>query len=145
LDVCYWIHEFAPGREQMEDAWRSGRPPDFTCHSRIQAALDEMSNVSVRQLAEIYHYSPSTVFYVLTFVLRLKFQHWKWIPHFLSNDDKRSECQWQNPWKFRWSKRNAETSSTSGQRTSRVLCGIISSLDLGHRSTRRCLREFDRR
>jgi hypothetical protein len=20
LDVCYWIHEFAPGREQMEDA-----------------------------------------------------------------------------------------------------------------------------
>jgi len=88
-EVCYWMREFARGREQVEDARRSGRPPDFICHSRIQAALEEMPNASVRQLAEISHYSPSTVFYVLTFVLRLKFRHWKWIPHFLSDDDKK--------------------------------------------------------
>jgi hypothetical protein len=87
--VCYWMCEFVRGREHLEDARQWGRPSDFICHSRIQAAREEMPNESVWQLAEISHYSPSTVFYVLTFVLRLKFRHWKSIPHFLSEDDKK--------------------------------------------------------
>jgi hypothetical protein len=81
------MHQFARGREQVEDARRSGRHSDFICQSRIQAAQDEMPNASAQRLAEISHYSSSTVFYVLAFVFRLKLQHWKWIPHFLSDDD----------------------------------------------------------
>jgi hypothetical protein len=48
-----------------------------------------MPNTSVRQLAKISHYSSSTVFCVLTFVLHLKFRHWKCIPHFLPDNDKK--------------------------------------------------------
>jgi hypothetical protein len=79
------MREFPPGRESVKDA---RRPPGFICHSRIQAALEEMPNVPFQQLGEISHHSPSIVFYVLTFTLRLKFQHWKWIPHFRSEEDK---------------------------------------------------------
>jgi hypothetical protein len=63
-EVCYWIHEIAPRREQAEDARRPGRAPDFIYHSRIQVAREEMPTASVRSLAEISDYSPSTVFYL---------------------------------------------------------------------------------
>jgi hypothetical protein len=86
-EVCDCMREFAQGREQVEDARRSGRLPDFICDSRIQAMPEEMSIASVQQLAEICRCSPSTVFYVLTFVFRMKFRHWKWIPHFLSDGE----------------------------------------------------------
>jgi hypothetical protein len=33
--MCYWICEFVRGREQVEDARRSGWLPDFICHDRI--------------------------------------------------------------------------------------------------------------
>jgi histone-lysine N-methyltransferase SETMAR len=33
-------------------------------------------------------YEPSTVFYILTQVLNLKFRHWRWLPHLLSDDQK---------------------------------------------------------
>jgi hypothetical protein len=102
--------EFARG-EQLEDAWRSGRFLDFLisrfldfsisrfldfsiswfldfiCYAKNQTVLQEMPNASVRRLAEISHYSPSFVFYDITFVLRLKLRHWKWISYFLSDDD----------------------------------------------------------
>jgi hypothetical protein len=42
------------------------------------------------ELAEIFHHSPSTLFDVRTFVLRLKFRNWKWIPHFLLDDEKKA-------------------------------------------------------
>jgi hypothetical protein len=76
------MREFVRGREQVEEAGRSGQPPDFSCHLGIQDALKEMPNVSVRRVAEITDYSLSTVFSVLTFVLRLKFRHGKWIRTF---------------------------------------------------------------
>jgi hypothetical protein len=50
--------EFAPlaNRWKMDD--NQEEPADFMCDSRIQAAPEEMPNESVRQLAEILHYSP---------------------------------------------------------------------------------------
>jgi hypothetical protein len=89
--VCYWMREFARGREQVENAQWSGQQPDFICHSRIQASLEEMPNASFQSLSEISHYAPSIVFCVLTSVLRLKFRHWKWIPHFRWDDDKKKQ------------------------------------------------------
>jgi hypothetical protein len=108
-EACYWMDKFARGREQLEDARRLGQPLGFISHSGIQAARRDMLNESFRQLAEISHYSPSTVFHVRMSIFRLKFRHWKWIPHFRSHEDNRSECRWPNPWKFRWSKHNDET------------------------------------
>jgi hypothetical protein len=69
------MREFARGREQVEDARPSGRFPDAILYSRIQAALEAMSNASIRQLSEISHYSPSIIFYVVMFVFRLKSRH----------------------------------------------------------------------
>jgi hypothetical protein len=100
LGVCYWMCEFARGREQVEDARRSGRLPDFICHSRIQAALKEWPNASVRQLAKIFHFSPSNVFDIPTFVLHLTFRHWKLIPHFLSEDEKEADVNGKIPGNF---------------------------------------------
>jgi hypothetical protein len=53
-EVCYWMCDFARDREKLEDTRRSGQSgqsgqsADFICHSRIQAAQEEMPNASVR-------------------------------------------------------------------------------------------------
>jgi hypothetical protein len=53
-----------------------------------------MPNASVQQPAEISYYSRSTLFYVLTCVLHMKFRQWKWIPPFYRKRIKRNEWQW---------------------------------------------------
>jgi hypothetical protein len=36
--VGYWRRQFSMGREYVEDARRTGRPPDFNWHRRIREA-----------------------------------------------------------------------------------------------------------
>jgi transposase len=79
--VTYWRREFRSGRTDVEDGPRSGRPPDFGSHVRIENVLAEFPNGSVRTIAEAAGYEPSTVFYVLTQVFHLKLRHWRWVPH----------------------------------------------------------------
>jgi hypothetical protein len=71
--VTYWRREFRSGRTDVEDGPRSGRPPDFARGVRIENALAELPNGSVRPIAEAAGYESSTVFHVLTQVLHLKF------------------------------------------------------------------------
>jgi hypothetical protein len=76
------------GREYVEDARRTGRRSDFNCHRRIREALEEWPIASIRTLAEATGYTLSTVFFVLSEVLGLKFRHWGWVPHLLTDDQK---------------------------------------------------------
>jgi hypothetical protein len=54
----------------------------------VESALEAAPNGSVREIAEISGYEPSTVFFILTQVLLLEFSHWRWVPHSLSDDRK---------------------------------------------------------
>jgi hypothetical protein len=71
------------GRESVEDSKRIGRPPDFQTHFRIEEALEALPNdpnalnASVRDIAQTTGIAPSTIFYVLTRVLRLEFHNWR--------------------------------------------------------------------
>jgi hypothetical protein len=62
--------------------------PEFTVQLRIQSALEEMPLVSVRCIAKVTHTSATTVFYILTEVLGLRFRHWRWVTHLLSYNQK---------------------------------------------------------
>ena len=86
--VTYWRREFRMGRQDVEDSPKTGRPPDFGIRLRIESALAAFPNGSVRSIAELTGYEPSTVFSILTQVLHLKFRHWRWTPHSLSDDQK---------------------------------------------------------
>jgi hypothetical protein len=46
-DVSDWMQQFRMGRESVEDSRRSGRPPDFQTHFRIDGALEASPNASV--------------------------------------------------------------------------------------------------
>jgi hypothetical protein len=41
-EVCYWSQPFLMGRECVKHARRTGRPPDFNVHLRIQSAFGEI-------------------------------------------------------------------------------------------------------
>jgi histone-lysine N-methyltransferase SETMAR len=94
--VTYWRREFRGGRKDVEDGPRTGRPPDFGIRLRIERALEDFPNGSVRTIAASTGYESSTVFYVLTQVLHLKFRHWRWIPHLLSDAQKVARVEGAN-------------------------------------------------
>jgi hypothetical protein len=86
-DVSYWVQQFHKGRESVSDPRRSGKPPDFQTHFRIEGALEASPNASVR------HIPLSTVSYVFTQVLHLEFRNGTWVPHKLSGGQKRTRAQ----------------------------------------------------
>jgi hypothetical protein len=67
--------------------------PDFIVQLRIQSELEEMALASVRCIAEATHTPAITLFYILTGVLGVRFRHWRWVPHFLSDDQKADKGQ----------------------------------------------------
>jgi hypothetical protein len=76
-DVSYWVWQFRMGRESIKDPRRSGRPPDFQTHFRIEGALEASPNASVRDIAQTTGIAPSMVFYLLIQVLHLEFRNWR--------------------------------------------------------------------
>jgi hypothetical protein len=59
------------GREYVEDARRTGLPPDFSVQLRIQTAVGEMPFTSIRCIGEARHTLGATVVYILREVLSL--------------------------------------------------------------------------
>jgi hypothetical protein len=87
-EVCYWSQQFFIGRESVEDAKRTHRPSDFSIQLRIQSAHEEMPHASVPCITEARYTPATTMFYILTGALCLRFRHWRWVPHLLSDDQK---------------------------------------------------------
>jgi hypothetical protein len=92
-DVSDSMQQFHMGQESVEDSRRSGRPPDFQTHFRIEGALEASPNVSVRDIAQTTSIAPSTVFYMLIQVLHLEFRDSRRVTHKLSRDQKRTRLQ----------------------------------------------------
>jgi hypothetical protein len=78
------------GRESVQDWSRRERPPDFQTHFRIERAVEVSPNASVQNMAQTTGIALSTVFYILARVLHLEFRNWRWAPHKLSYDQKRT-------------------------------------------------------
>jgi hypothetical protein len=76
------------GREYVEDARRTGRPPDFSVQLRIQNVFDEGPLTSVRCSAEVTHTLATTVFSIWAEVFGPRLRHWRWVPHVLSDNQK---------------------------------------------------------
>jgi hypothetical protein len=53
LDVSHWVRQFLMRRESIEDSRRSGRPPDFQTHFRIEGALEASPNASIRDIVRL--------------------------------------------------------------------------------------------
>jgi hypothetical protein len=72
-EVCCWSREFltAGSMPKMQEGLAN-----FSVQLRIQSALDEMPLTSVQCIAKATRPPATTVFYVLTEVLGLRFRHW---------------------------------------------------------------------
>jgi hypothetical protein len=92
-DVSDSVRQFRMRQEAVEDSRRSGRPPDFQTHFRIEGAFKASPNASVRDIRQTAGIALSTAFYVLSQVLHLEFHNWRWVPHKLSDDQKRRRVQ----------------------------------------------------
>jgi hypothetical protein len=81
------------GWEYVEDARSTDRLPDFRIQLRIQSVVEELPLASVRCIAEARRTPKSTVFYILTELLALRFHHWQWVPHLVSDGQKADKAQ----------------------------------------------------
>lgn len=91
--VEYWTHQFKLGRKTVEDAPRSGRPPDPRKRTLIQSMIEHDPFISARQIAHETCISPTTVIDILTRELGYKYLHLRWIPHTLTFDMKRRRVE----------------------------------------------------
>jgi hypothetical protein len=76
-DFSYSLLEFFIERESVENSKCSKRLSDFQTHFRIEGVLEVSFNASVPDIAQTTRIALSTVFYVLTQVLHLKFHNWR--------------------------------------------------------------------
>jgi hypothetical protein len=75
-DVSHWVRKFRREQESVEDLKRSGRPPDSQTHFRIEGFLKASPKPSVRGIVHTSSITSSTLFCVLTEILRLEFRNW---------------------------------------------------------------------
>ena len=97
VTVRRWIHHFKEGREDLNDNSRSGRPREAVTPQnvlKIQNAINERPNTTTQQLADHIGISKERVQYILHKELDLQKVTAKWIPHFLTEENKqrRVDC-----------------------------------------------------
>jgi hypothetical protein len=66
---------------------------DFGLQLRIQSVLEDVPLTSVRCIAQATRALVSTIFCILREVLRLRFPHWRWLPHLLLDSEKTERAQ----------------------------------------------------
>lgn len=91
--VEYWTHEFRIGRKTIEDAPRSGRPPDPKKRSLVQALIENDPFITARQIAREAGISPTIVINILTKELGYNYLHLRWIPHRLTFEMKKRRIE----------------------------------------------------
>lgn len=89
--ICRWFSEFKSGRTNTEDAERSGRPIEATTPENIKKVhrivLDDRK-VKVREIADIVKISTERVRHILHEHLNMKKLCARWVPRFLTIDQK---------------------------------------------------------
>ena len=88
-----WMREFDNGRQSTEDLDRSGRPPCATLDefvSKVQDLLNEDPRMTCEEMAPAIGISKNSVHRILREKLQKRKIVAKWVPHFLSEDQKKS-------------------------------------------------------
>lgn len=91
--VEYWTHEFMTGRKSIENAPKSGRPPDIRKRILVQALIENDPYITARQIAREACISPTIVIDILTKELGYKYLHLRWIPHLFTFDMKKRRVE----------------------------------------------------
>lgn len=78
------------GYTELNDAPRPGRGIDEQLLARISTIIEEEPCSSLRYISNALNESESTVYRYLTLYLHKKYMHTKWIPHSLTNPQKKS-------------------------------------------------------
>lgn len=90
--VCRWVDKFKSGSEDICDNERSGRPITATNKVNIkiiEALIKENPRVSYTQIEALTSLHPPTIYTILHEHLQLKRMHSKWIPHHLTDNNKK--------------------------------------------------------
>lgn len=91
--VCKWFAEFKNGRTSTIDEPRSGRPNDVTTPEMVDKIHDIVladRRVKLRDIVDIVNISSKRVFNILHEYLDIKKLSAKWVPRFLTIDQKRN-------------------------------------------------------
>jgi hypothetical protein len=83
--IEWWYAQFVCGREDMEDDYRSGRPPIDHLDTKILACLESEPSQSAYSLAEVLGVSQATVLNRLHTSLGMKAFHVRWVPYQLTS------------------------------------------------------------
>jgi hypothetical protein len=91
--VNHWLHELKLHRSDLSDRPHSSGLLLEEIDARILQIAETEPRDLVRTIAEVFNIPVSTVHLHLTSSPNMKSRHFKWVPHFLSNDlrAKRSE------------------------------------------------------
>lgn len=92
-----WFREFEKGQETFEDKPRSGRPPTAVTPENIRRVADlirEHRNVSYEEIEETLGIGSAAVNVILHDHLGVHKLVSRWIPHLLSDDQKRDRVEW---------------------------------------------------
>ena len=89
-----WFANFDQGRKELSDLPRSGRPADNTCLDDILNLLDEQPFISARRMAEVLGIPKTTVLTKLHDELDFIKVNLRWVPHFLSNENKQQRVEY---------------------------------------------------
>ena len=96
MTICRWVARFKSGHQQLKDAAHTGRPATTTTKqniSRIRQILEKDARYTVRQLARMTSLTLARVHWILKKHLELRKMNARWIPHLLTDDQKRSRVE----------------------------------------------------
>ena len=87
--VKYWYKQFKEGCTHLEDASRSGKPSLKIDTGAVVSILDEYPFASARFIAQQLHVSCGKIIKVLKLELGLTKKYARWVPHFLTDEQKK--------------------------------------------------------
>lgn len=94
--VRRWVRLFTSGREATKDEARPGRPVTTMTDGNIAAvkkAVEDDARCTVEEIGNLCGINSSSVFQILTHVLKLRKVCARWIPHLLTEEQKRERVR----------------------------------------------------
>ena len=94
--IYRWIEAFEAGQSSVEDAPRSGRPREAVTPLNVNIVEDLISNdphISIENIQEVIPISTGSIETILHNELSVKKVCAKWVPHVLSDENKRKRVE----------------------------------------------------
>lgn len=94
--VEYWYHQFKCGRNNVDDASKTGRPPLDDVDARILSTLNDYPFATLSMLSDACNCSIGTIYNHLTNILGYKNYTLQWVPYFLTDELKEKRLKGAN-------------------------------------------------